>query len=92
MASNGRMNRIGKSECEGMWKEAMEQFSWKENHKNIGENNRSPGRDLNPGPPECEVGVRMLRKDGESCIIRIFVTCAARATGNVIGMMKSRIE
>jgi hypothetical protein len=28
-----------------------------ENHENLSHNSRSPGRDLNPGPPEYEAGV-----------------------------------
>jgi hypothetical protein len=32
-----------------------------ENHKNISQKSRSPGRDLNPGPPEYEAGALTIR-------------------------------
>jgi hypothetical protein len=33
----------------------------KENHENLSEDSRFPGRDLNPIPPEYEVGVLTTR-------------------------------
>jgi hypothetical protein len=33
-----------------------------ESHENLGQNSRSPGRDLNPGPPKQEAGVLTTRQ------------------------------
>jgi hypothetical protein len=38
----------------------------KEIHKQFSQDNRSPGRDFNPGPPECEAGLLSTRPEIQS--------------------------